>query len=255
MPSHIQVSSPHPLIVKILLTRPDKRNALNVELLEQLLEVLDNLPVHARAILLAGEGAAFCTGMDLNESSDEKLAEKSAFLLAKTFTRLYDSPLITLAAVHGTTYAGGAGLMLSCDVAIGTPELQIAFPETRRGLVAVQVFTLMQRKLPGNTIRKLLLLGETIDASEAHQLDLISSVYPLQDLENQSIRILLHALQGGPEALRKTKQLLNGDSIEEELQKAAKYQLEVRGTSEAHEGAKAFLEKRAPNWIAAEPVE
>lgn len=251
----IKVSYPHPEVAEIMLTRPDKRNALNVDLLEELLDALTNQPTHIRGILLTGEGPAFCTGMDLNESGDQTIAKRSANLLAQVFSQLHDSPLVTLAAVQGATFAGGAGLMLACDGAVGTPDLQVAFPETKRGLVAIQVMTLMRRKISGSDMRKLLLFGQTLDAAQAHQIGLTFSTFPLNDLHQEALKMLLQALLGGPEAVRTTKMLLNKKPIAEDLQLAAKIQLSIRLTSEAQEGAKAFLEKRAPLWLAAEPLE
>lgn len=250
----VQVSHPTPEIVQLSLNRPQKRNALNVALLEELARQLEGLPPTVRGLLLCGEGAAFCTGMDLAECSDPAVAGKSAQLLAFVFEKLYTMPVISVAVVHGSAFAGGAGLMLACDAAIGSHDLQIAFPETQRGLVPVQVMSLLRRRVSGADLQRLLLFCDTIDATHAYQMGLLMRIVPQLDLHNQALLVLQHALLGAPEAVRHTKKLLVKGfpkSLGEELQEATHIQTKVRLSAEAREGSAAFLEKRAPFWAAA----
>lgn len=241
------ITQPHPKVIQLSLNRPEKKNALNLTLLEELAKALAGIPREIRGLLLKGEGSSFCTGMDLNECCDSNIIEKSANLFATIYERLFTLPLVTLALVHGLTYAGGAGLMLACDSAIGSSDTQIAFPETKRGLVAAQVLTLMQRKLRHSDIYRLLLFNEAVDAQKASQIGLIMHSVPLQDLESVGIKTLLQALEGAPEATRLTKERLK-TNISDALKDATDLQIKLRLSPEASEGSKAFLEKRKPNW-------
>ncbi len=250
----VQVLQRSSEIVQLTLARPQKRNALNIALLEELALCLDSLPPTVRGVLLCGEGPAFCTGMDLNECSDPAAAEKSARLLAYVFEKLFSMPSLTLAVVHGAAFAGGAGLLLACDAAIGSLDLQIAFPETQRGLVPVQVIALMRRRLSGAHLQRLLLFGDTLDAQHAYQIGLLIRAVPAQDLDAQAMQVMQKALKGGPEAVKETKKLLMQSytpSLNEELQEASLFQTRIRLSQEAREGSAAFLEKRAPAWTAA----
>lgn len=235
-------------ILQLTLNRPEKRNALHVPLLKELAQTLDNIPDQVRGIILKGEGPAFCTGMDLKECSDEAVAAESANLLAYVYEKLYTLPAVTLAAVHGSTFAGGAGLMLACDGAIGSLNARIAFPETQRGLVASQVMTLMSKRLRPADLKRLLLFGDTIDAPEAHHLGILLKAVPVENLNQASLEMMMQALRGAPLAVRLTKELLACKDIHQQLADATALQLKLRLSPEAREGAAAFLEKRNAKW-------
>lgn len=254
----ILIDQQDPALAIITMHRPQKRNALNIQLLEELLAALQSLPKKVRGIVLAGEGPAFCTGMDLNECSAPTDAEQSAYLLGRVFETLATIPAVTVAAVHGYTFAGGAGLLLACDGAVGAHDLQIAFPETQRGLVPAQVITLMRHRLRPSDMYNLLLFNQNLDAVHAIQSGLIQKAVPLQDLLHEACGFVRQALLGAPEAVRLTKNLLSGVDplhLHDELEAATALQLRVRLSPEAIEGSSAFLEKRAPSWTAFQNVE
>lgn len=243
-----------PELLILTLNRPEKRNALNVELLEQLLDKIskahqDN---ELRVMILQGAGSTFCAGMDLNDAADHEKIEKSAHLLTQLFSQLYTSHLVTIAAVHGSAIAGGAGLMAVCDLAIAAQETTFAFPETRRGLIASLVMAFLHRQLREKDFKELLLFGETIDVHKALQIGLINRVVPLSLLAEEALLAAKSALKGAPAATCNTKKLIEKlylSNFEEDLNKAAAFHTLARASEEAKEGVLAFKEKRDPYWV------
>src|SRR5213594_1917020 len=151
-----------PQITVVTLNRPERRNALTVELLTQLcaaIKVTSGQP-RERVLILRGAGAAFCTGLDLKEAADLKKAQMTAELVAKTLITLAETHLVTIAAVHGAAVAGGAGIMSACDFVVAAEGTRIGYPEARRGLVAGLVMTFLRRQVGERHMRELLLGSE-----------------------------------------------------------------------------------------------
>src|SRR5216110_2842748 len=158
-----------PQIRTIVLNRPERRNALTLDLLNELsapVKVASDQP-EERVLILRGAGAAFCTGLDLREAADHTKAHATAEMVARTFVTLSQTRLITIAAVHGAAVAGGAGIMSACDFVVAAEGTRIGYPEVRRGLVAGLVLTFLRRQVRERDIRELLLGGELIDAKRA----------------------------------------------------------------------------------------
>ncbi len=240
-------------IVQLTLNRPEKRNALSVELLQGLLAALsaaERDPAQ-RVLILTGAGPAFCAGLDLAEAADPARAHESAELIAETLRRLSESRLVTIAVVRGAAIAGGAGLMSACDFALAEESAQIGYPETRRGLVAALVMTLLRRQLRERDARRLLLTGELVSGRHAEVIGLVNEALRTGDLMPAALHIAAEVLQGGPEAVVRTKQLLAQcwpAPLGQDLERAMKTHLEARQSAEIQEGTAAFREKRQPNW-------
>src|SRR5438105_13982047 len=137
------VEKQSPQITVMTLNRPERRNTLTIEVLNELISAINVAADQAndRVLILRGAGAAFCTGLDLKEAGDSKKAHMTAELVAKTLIALGETRLVTIAAVHGAAVAGGAGIMSACDFVIAAEKTQIGYPEVRRGLVAGLVMT------------------------------------------------------------------------------------------------------------------
>jgi methylglutaconyl-CoA hydratase len=153
--------------------------------------------------------------------------------------------------VHGAAVAGGAGLMTACDLVVAERGTRIGYPEVRRGLVAALVGGLLCAQVPRRVARELLLLGETVDAEQALAWGLINRVA----LPGRGLPVALEmaeaVLRGGPEAIVKTKKLVNAfsaASFQEHLRQALDEHLAARLSEEAREGLVAFREKRPPRW-------
>ena len=247
----------HPGIAQLTLNRPEKRNALCIELLEQLCAQVEQLAKQrsTRVLILQGAGPVFSAGLDLSEASDPALVEYSAECVARSLQLLRNTPLITIAAVHGSAFAGGAGLMAACDIAIGTSDLKIGFPEARRGLLPALVCAVMRPKVREGDLRELFLVGEPIDAIRAQQIGLLQRVIDRSGLTACAIAVAQSILAGGPQTIAATKQLLN-QTYTPDASFSAEQLLEVhlgaRRSPEATEGLAAFLEKRLPKWMICE---
>ena len=248
----ILVSTDGPVTI-VALNRPEKRNALNVGLLEQLIAALAAAEQDKaqRILILRGEGPAFCAGLDLAEAATPEHAHRLAELIAHTLQALSSTRLVTIAAVHGAAIAGGAGLMTACDFAVAAQGTRIGYPETRRGLVAALVMTFLRRQLREREARELLLTGELIDAAQALAMGLVNREVHARDLMSTARGYADTVLCGGPDAVANTKRLLAElwpRPVQADLDRALAFHLEARQSPEAAEGIAAFKEKRSPKW-------
>jgi methylglutaconyl-CoA hydratase len=243
-----------PQITVVTLNRPERRNALTLELLNELnaaIKVASEQP-QERVMILRGAGVAFCTGLDLNEAADQTKAHATAEMVANTLITLSQTRLLTIAVVHGAAVAGGAGIMSACDFVIATERTKIGYPEVRRGLVAGLVMTFLRRQVGERNMRELLLGSELIDAERAREIGLVNRVVAQKDLMSEAQKFAESALQGAPDALAQTKRLIEDlwwRSVKEDVDLALKYHLQARESSEAREGIAAFNEKRKPSWV------
>jgi methylglutaconyl-CoA hydratase len=245
----IEIRRPARSIGEIVLMRSDRRNALSIALLDQVLAAVESLEPNARVVLVRGDGPVFCSGMDLREAADAAIAERSAERLEETFRRVRESPMIFIAAVNGGAYAGGAGLMAACDIAIAAEDAKIGFPEARRGLVPALISRMLHPKIRDGDLRDLFLVGEPVDARRALEMGLVQRIVPPTELVSEARRIADSIVAGGPEAIRNTKRLLNVLSNREAASAdLAELHLAARRSAEAREGLAAFLEKRKPDW-------
>lgn len=240
-------------IATLTLNRPEKRNALNIALLQEIIVHLKKLHQEndTRVLIIKGNGSAFCSGLDLGEACDLAVAQESAHLVNEVFKRLYHLPIITIAAVHGSALAGGAGLPALCDYAIAAEGTQFGFPEVKRGIVASLILTFLIRFINERDLKELFLFGDLIDATRAQELRLINQVVPFEDLQHACQVRAESALRGSPHAITCLKRLFkhySSDSLERDLEEALNVHRLGRTHQEAVEGMKAFLEKRAPAW-------
>ncbi len=243
-----------PQIRTIVLNRPERRNALTLDLLNELsaaVKVASDQP-EERVLILRGAGAAFCTGLDLREAADHTKAHATAEMVARTLVTLSQTRLITIAAVHGAAVAGGAGIMSACDFVVAAERTKIGYPEVRRGLVAGLVMTFLRRQVGERNMRELLLGSELIDAERAKEIGLVNRVVAKDDLMNEAQKFAQSVLQTAPGALTQTKRLIEElwwRSVQDDVDLALKYHLQARESSEAREGIAAFNEKRPPTWV------
>lgn len=253
MSSPILTSTDGP-VTTVTLNRPEKRNALNVELLTQLCAAITAAEANPaqRVLVLRGAGTVFCSGLDLDEAAQPGRASTSADLVAQGLRTLAATRLVSIAAVHGAAIAGGAGLMSACDFAVATKDAKFGYPEVRRGLVPALIMTFLRRQLRERDARELLLLGKLFDAAHAHAIGLVNRVVADEAALATEVKTLVSSLlQGGPEAVAGTKKLLNElwpVPVATDLDRAHAFHLGARNSAEAKEGVAAFREKRPPNW-------
>src|SRR5436853_5765959 len=247
------VEKQSPQITVVTLNRPERRNSLTIELLNELISAIkaaSDQP-NERVLILRGAGAAFCTGLDLKEAADQTKAHASAEMVAKTLITLAETRLVTIAAVHGAAVAGGAGIMSACDFVIAAEKTKIGYPEVRRGLVAGLVMTFLRRQVGERNMRELVLGGELINPERAREIGLVNRVVPPNELMKEAEKFANSILQGAPNALAQTKRLIEelwSTSVKEDVDLALKHHIQARESAEAREGIAAFNEKRPPNW-------
>src|ERR1044072_2616318 len=167
-----------PQLTVVTLNRPERRNALTLDLLAELcaaINVASEQP-EQRVLILRGAGAAFCTGLDLKEAADQAKAHATAEMVANTLVAISQTRLVTIAAVHGAAVAGGAGIMSACDFVVAAEGTKIGYPAVRRGLVAGLVMTFLRRQVGERAMRELLFSGELIDAGRAKEIGLVNRV-------------------------------------------------------------------------------
>jgi methylglutaconyl-CoA hydratase len=242
----------------IFLNRPDRRNALNTELLNELRKALAELEAGSavRAVILIGEGKAFCSGLDLEElqqmhkkSFEESLEDSRRYAGLLKQIYLYSKPVI--AALNGPAIAGGCGLASVCDLVVAARSARLGYTEAKIGFVAAIVSYFLARNVPEKTARDLLFTARHIEAAEAHQLGLVNEV--VEDVELQSrVRELARQLSANSaQSIRASKALLAkivSPDLDEALEYACELNARSRSSSDCIEGVAAFLEKRPPKW-------
>jgi methylglutaconyl-CoA hydratase len=252
MPDSVLVESLRPGVALLTLDRADRRNALSIALLSDLVRQLDGLHARreARVVILRGAGPVFSAGLDLAEAANPDLVEESAHRVSAALHALKHSPLISIAAVHGGVYAGGAGLMAACDMAVAAADAKIGFPEARRGLLPALITDVLRGKVRGGDLAELFLVGDAIDAERARAIGLVQRVVPAHRLMDEALALADGVLAGGPQTIEHTKALLRAayaHSSQAEMSPIAEH-LAARRSPEAAEGLQAFIEKRPPVW-------
>jgi len=247
-------------IGRITLNRPEVRNAFDDALIGALAGALADLDADTsvRAVVLAGNGPAFCAGADLNwmkrmatYSYEQNLADAQA--LAGMLATLDRMAKPTIARVHGPAFAGGTGLVAACDIAVGTPEAKFCFSEAKLGLSPATISPHVIRAIGERAARRYFLTAEVFDAAEAYRLGLLTALVPAAELDAAIDAFLKHLLAGGAQALGRIKELVQAVAnhpVDDALvAETAKRIAEIRVSPEGKEGIASFLEKRKPSWM------
>lgn len=244
----------------IILNRPEKRNALTRAMLGELNQALGDLHLErrVRAVVLTGAGPAFCAGMDLQEmlaADREENAHQQwrddAALYHDLLETMWRFPKPLIAAVNGPALAGGAGLVLGCDIVLAAGEATFGLPEPLRGIVAGIVAPLLAFRLGGGQAARLLMSAATIDAAEAHRIGVFHEIVSADHLWPRAVELAEQCARCAPEALQLTKRMLNeiiAEHLPTLLTAGAAVSATARTTEAAAEGLAAFLEKRPPEW-------
>jgi methylglutaconyl-CoA hydratase len=262
-------------LATLTLNRPEKRNAISPEMIEELLAAFDQLEARRpRVVILTGAGKAFCAGMDLQaletlarqmpehrvlkggvlqdglpHASDASLDD--ARRMAHLFRRIYHFPKPLIAAVNGAAIAGGCGIATMCDFTLAAPEARFGYSEVRIGFLPALVAVFLVRQIGEKRARDLLLSGRIIDAGEAHRLGLVNEVVPLDKLLERARALAEELSASSPTSLVYTKGLLRAlgePELDREIELALQENARVRLTADFREGLNAFLEKRKPVW-------
>jgi methylglutaconyl-CoA hydratase len=245
------------VIGHITLNRPEKRNAISVEMMDELVTVLDEAEKSvARVVIITGSGKAFCAGMDIdglrtiaNQAPKEGLEDSHR--IAKMFRTLYAFPKPLIAAVNGAAVAGGCGIAMLADFTIAVPEAKFGYTEVRIGFIPALVSVFLRRQVCAKHARDLLLTGRIIEAAEAYRMGLVTEIVPAGDLMTRVMQIAETLLAVSPSGVLRTKKLLlefEAAAIDTEIAMAIRENADIRATADFREGVASFLEKRKPEW-------
>jgi methylglutaconyl-CoA hydratase len=259
MDLHAIITETEGAVARIWLNRPESRNALNREVMEEFQHALQIIheDEKIRVIILRGRGITFCSGADLkwmekasHLSKEENYLESA--LLSSCFNTLFTSPKITVAGVHGAAYGGAMGLIAACDLAVSSETAFYAFAEVKFGLVPATIAPYILHKTGNSHVLEYLLTGRKFGAAEAERLGLINRCVPDGQLEKSLTDLVVELLQTAPGAQRAIKKLFRSLSMKPDssaMESTASLLAETRVSDEAREGIRAFIEKRKPSWI------
>ena len=240
------------------MNRPDKRNAMNDQMIDELMAAFAQLGANddVRGVTMRGRGGFFCAGGDLNSfqvyQSDEKnLAETAAYnrrigTMLDAFNHL---PMTTIVLVEGAAIAGGLGLMCCADVIATTPDAKFSLTETMIGIPPAQIAPFVVARVGLSTARRIMLTGSRFDGTEAGRIGLADAV--TDDLEAFETGIRKGVMRCAPGANAATKALILGSTTvtrDEALDRAAESFSACLRSDEGREGVASFLEKRKPDW-------
>jgi methylglutaconyl-CoA hydratase len=244
-------------VATITLNRPDKRNAISFDLIDDLLRALDEVAKsEAIVLIVTGAGNAFCSGIDLENlkallgrTPEQNLQDSQT--MVQLFRAIYEFPKVTIAAVNGAAIAGGTGLALLCDFTLAVPEAKFGYTEVRIGFVPAIVSTFLLRQVGEKQARDLLLTGRLFDAEEATRMGLVREIVPADKLMSRARELAAQLLENSPSSLRATKQLLTDHAraeLDAQIESAVRENAAIRTTADFREGIMSFLEKRKPVW-------
>jgi methylglutaconyl-CoA hydratase len=233
-------------LLRVTLARPDRRNAFDAGLIQELAEAFADVG-DARAVVLAGEGPSFCAGADVEwqRSSIDLTYEENvedARRLYRMLESIFRCPAPVVARVQGFALGGGSGLTACADIAVAGEDAVFGFSEVRLGIIPAVISPFVLRRI-GSAARRYFLTGERFDAATALRIGLVDEL--AEDVEAAADAVVEALVAGGPEAVREAKRLVREAPTGIETARIAA----ARRTSvEGQEGLLAFLDKREASW-------
>jgi methylglutaconyl-CoA hydratase len=256
---------------EIILNRADKYNALNVQMINELIAVFEwtannsvavkgslaeNGAENLRILILKGDGKHFCAGADINmmrdagaQSAEENRADSKR--LDRLFNSLWSHPCFTIGLIQGVALGGGAGLIACLDHVICNPHAKIALSEGKLGILPAVIGPYVYRRIGSANFRRHAMLAGRMDAAEALRIGMIDAVSESE--QSDSVAIISEVLSTGPSAVAAAKELTLGfdrwsGSDEEFREWTLDFTSRMRSSVEGQEGLSSFLEKRPADW-------
>ncbi|GAB4261542.1 MAG: enoyl-CoA hydratase [Deferrisomatales bacterium] len=242
-------------VAVLTLNRPKRRNALSMNLMGEMIAALDALAADPQvgAVVVRGEGPAFCAGHDLSEMTGRDVAAYREIFdtCTRMMNRIQDLPQPVIAQVHGIATAAGCQLVATCDLAVAEEGARFATPGVKIGLFCSTPMVPLSRAVGRKKAMEMLLTGEFIDAHEARAFGLINKVVSPAALAEESLTLARKVAAASPLVLGLGKKAFY-TQIEQPQPQAYDYAKEVMSlnamAADAQEGMCAFLEKRPPQW-------
>lgn len=243
----------------LTLSRPERLNALDTQLIEALTIALQDAAAtpRLRAIVLSGDGSAFCAGADvgwMREQADatESQNQADARKLARLMRTLDTLPIPSIAAVHGLAYGGGVGIVACCDIALASEDARFGLTEVRLGLLPAVISPYVIAAMGPRQARRWFTTGETFDARRAMTLGLVHDCVPTGGLGDAVDNQLTLIHQAAPGACAQAKDLVRQmlctpDALTQDRFNSDRIAA-LRAGAEGREGLDAFLNRRRPAW-------
>jgi methylglutaconyl-CoA hydratase len=244
---------------RVTLHRPDIRNAFNEVMIRELREAFARLRQEAsvRAVVLTGEGSAFCAGADLHWMGkvlewtfEQNLAD--SLELAHLMREIYELPKPVVGRINGPAIGGGTGLVAVCDIAVAAEQAIFSFSEVKIGLVPACISPYVLKRVGERHAREYFITGERLSAGKALECGLVNRVVPMAELDATVEGYLKSLCSSGPQALATCKRMVREVS-EMDLERAGPATAEMiarlRMSDEGQEGMRAFLSRRKPRWL------
>jgi methylglutaconyl-CoA hydratase len=241
-------------VLTLRMNRPDKRNALNADLVNALTEALSEAKerTDVRVILLRGEGPDFCAGADLADlelitAQGEEASLADAERLGALLVAMRRHPRPIVAVVHGRALAGGCGLATACDMVLAREDALFGYPEVHLGFVPAMVMTILRHKVGEGVAFELVTMGARIEAAEARRIGLVNRVFPREGFEGGVTAFAEDLARRPLEAVSLTKNLLYELAdlpFEDGIQRGAEVNVEARKTDACRAGVEAFLARQ-----------
>jgi len=237
-------------LLRITLSRPDRRNALDAELIAALTAAFSDVG-DARAVMFSGEGESFCAGADVQWmraaaelSYEENVADSTR--LRRMYEAIDRCPAPVVAPVQRHALGGGIGLVCCCDAVVAADDAVFAFSEVKLGIIPAVISPFALARIGQSAARRYFVTGERFDAATALRIGLVHEVVAPDGLDAAVDRIVAEIGTAGPEAARHAKRLVL-DAPLDGLETARRI-AERRTSEEGQEGLHAFLERRKPGW-------
>lgn len=245
-------------IATITLNRPDRLNAITIQMAEELLDVIDDCHRDAdvRAVVISGAGRAFCSGADIKSdastaSPPEHIA-KITEILHRLILEIRNLKKPVIASIRGHASGAGFSLVMACDLAIASENAKFNLAFVKIGLVPDLGATYFLPRLAGaKKSNELFFTGDFIDAKEAENIGIVNKVVSDEDLERETMKLAARLAKGPTLAIGRTKALINEgftNTLKTQMENERQNQIMSAGTEDYAEGVSAFLEKREPKF-------
>lgn len=242
-------------VIRVVLNRPQKRNALSRQMIAHLANLLPHIAgdASAQVVVIAANGPVFCSGHDLTEMTSRSESEYRQLFEAcsRVMMKLRQLPQPVIARVQGTATAAGCQLVAACDLAVASDTAVFATPGVKIGMFCTTPMVPLVRAIPAKAAMEMLLTGEPITAQRALELGLINRVVPAEDLD-ATIDQFVEAIEASSPAIVGLGKAAFYDQLEIDEPHAYDRAIDVMTDNalmpDAQEGIGAFLEKRPPIW-------
>ncbi len=240
-------------VYRIVLSRPERRNALSLEMMSELIEVLSSVPTDAQAVTIGAEGPVFSSGHDLSEMIDRpgEFYGRLFSVCTEMMQTIHRIPQPVIARVHGPATAAGCQLVASCDLAIAVDTAWFATPGVKIGLFCTTPMVPVTRAVGRKRAMEMLLTGRPVSAETAADWGLINRAVPADELDSAVDEIVADIVRSSPTVIGLGKEAFYAQI---DLEEDAAYEVATpimagnAAAGDAQEGMSAFLEKRQPVW-------